>query len=82
MCDGSLTRPHEPSHSPHIISIEPINVQTSSSRLYFAIIGPTSIAFIIDSIRELQALMSRTLILDPFAIQRGKIGVDTFVSHI
>jgi hypothetical protein len=49
---------------------------------YFAIIGSASIAFINDPIRELKALMPRTLFLDPFAIYRGKIGVDTFVSHI
>jgi hypothetical protein len=49
---------------------------------HFAIIGSTSIAFIIDPIRELQALMPRTLFMDPFAIYRGKIGVDTFISHI
>jgi hypothetical protein len=35
MWDGSLRRPLEPSHSPHIISIVPINVQTSGSRLSF-----------------------------------------------
>jgi hypothetical protein len=32
--DGSLTRPLESSHSPQDISIVPINVQTSCSRLF------------------------------------------------
>jgi hypothetical protein len=49
---------------------------------HFAILGSASIAFINDPIREIQALMPRTLLLDPFVIYRGKIGVDTFVSHI
>jgi hypothetical protein len=63
-------------------SIVSINAELHARDFHFAIHVSASIAFINDPIRELRALMPRTLFLDPFAILRGKIGADTFVSHI
>jgi hypothetical protein len=65
MWDGSPTIPLKPSHSLHIISIVPIMSKLQARDFNFAIISLDSIAFIIDSIRELQALIHRTLFWIP-----------------
>jgi hypothetical protein len=49
---------------------------------YFAIIGSASIAFINDPIRELQALMPRTLFWIPLQSKEARYVSPTFVSHI
>jgi len=72
MWDGSLTRPLEPSHSPHIISIVPIMSELQARDFHFAIIGSASIAFIIDPIRELQTLMPRTLFWIPLQSREAR----------
>jgi hypothetical protein len=61
MSDGSLTRPLEPLHSPHIISIVAIMSELQARDFHFVILGSASISFINDPIRELKALMPRTL---------------------
>jgi hypothetical protein len=63
MWDRSLTRLLEPSHSPHIISIVPIMCELQARDFHFAILGSASIASINDPIRELKALMPRTLFM-------------------
>jgi hypothetical protein len=62
MWGGSLTRALEPSHES----------DKRAHDFHFVIIGLASIAFIIDPIRELQTLMSRTLFWIPLQSREAR----------